>query len=164
MELVLQAFDVPLSSVHIERLAFDEAARQIIAGTLDGMFDDAIYPTEAVTMAMNAGSRLLPVAGPPIDRLRLDYPFFRTAAIPRDSYRGMTEVVHTIGVDSLLVCSRDLDESLVYDLTKHFFEALPSLSSSLDALRFIDLDESPATPIPLHEGAARYYRERELLQ
>jgi len=73
-------------------------------------------------------------------------------------------VIHTIGVDSLLICRKDLDESIVYDLTKHFFEALPALSSSLDALRFMDLDESPATPIPLHDGAARYYRERELLQ
>jgi TRAP-type uncharacterized transport system substrate-binding protein len=26
----------------------------------------------------------------------------------------------------------------------------------------MDLDQAPATPIPLHEGAARYYRELEL--
>ena len=63
-----------------------------------------------------------------------------------------------------LVCRRDLDETLVYDLTRRFFEALPSLSSSQGALRFIDLDQAPATPIPLHDGAARFYRERELLR
>jgi TRAP-type uncharacterized transport system substrate-binding protein len=28
----------------------------------------------------------------------------------------------------------------------------------------IDVELGPATPIPLHPGAARYYRERELLQ
>ena len=50
------------------------------------------------------------------------------------------------------------------NLTRRFFDALPSLSSSQDALRFIDLEQAPAMPIPLHEGAARYYRERELLQ
>jgi len=64
----------------------------------------------------------------------------------------------------VLVCRSGLDEGLVYDLTRRFFEALPSLSSSQDALRFIDLEQAPAMPIPLHEGAARYYRERELLQ
>jgi TRAP-type uncharacterized transport system substrate-binding protein len=26
----------------------------------------------------------------------------------------------------------------------------------------VDLDRAAATPIPLHAGAARYYREREL--
>jgi TRAP-type uncharacterized transport system substrate-binding protein len=45
-----------------------------------------------------------------------------------------------------------------------FFEALPAQPFLQDALRFMDLDQAPATPIPLHEGAARYYRERELMR
>ena len=28
----------------------------------------------------------------------------------------------------------------------------------------IDPEEAPAAPIPLHAGAARYYREREILR
>jgi uncharacterized protein len=164
VQLLLEAFGVPLSTVHVEPLQFNEAAGRLVEGTLDAMFDDAIYPAESVRLASKGGAHLLPLVGPPIERLRHEYPFFRTAVIPQDSYPGVTQAVHTIGVDSLLICRKDLDESVVYDLTKHFFEALPALSSSLDALRFMDLDESPATPIPLHDGAARYYRERELLQ
>ena len=164
VQLLLEAFGVPLSTVHVEPLQFNEAARRLVAGTLDAMFDDAIYPAESVRIATKGGARLLPLVGPSIERLRHEYPFFRNAVIPQGSYPGVTQVIHTIGVDSLLICRRDLDESVVYDLTKHFFEALPALSSSLEALRFMDLDESPATPIPLHDGAARYYRERELLQ
>jgi len=106
----------------------------------------------------------MPIAGPPIDRLRHEYPFLRVTAIPRGTYPGDVPTIRTIGVDSLLVCRRDLDEQLVYDLTRRFFDALPSLSSSQGALRFMDLDQAPATPIPLHEGAARFYRERELLR
>jgi TRAP transporter TAXI family solute receptor len=162
--LLLESFGVPLATVQVEPLQFNEAARRLVEGTLDAVFDDAIYPAESVRLATQGGARLLPLTGPPIEHLRHDYPFFRTAVIPPRSYPGVTQVIHTIGVDSLLICRRDLDESVVYELTKHFFEALPALSSSLDALRFMDLDESPATPIPLHDGAARYYRERELLQ
>jgi uncharacterized protein len=164
VQLLLEAYGVPLSSVQIEPLPFDEAAAHLVAGTLDVMFDDAIYPAESVRIATKAGARLLSLTGPAIERLHHNYPFIRSTVIPSNSYPGVTQVVHTIGVDSLLVCARELDDKLVYDLTKRFFEALPALSSSLDALRFIDLDESPATPIPLHEGAARYYRERELMQ
>jgi TRAP transporter TAXI family solute receptor len=164
VRLLLEAYGVPLSSVQVEPLPFDEAAEHLVAGTLDVMFDDAIYPAESVLNATRSGARLLPLTGRAIEQLHHDYPFIRSTVIPSNSYPGLTEVVHTIGVDSLLVCRRDLDDALVYDLTKRFFEALPALSSSLDALRFIDLDESPATPIPLHEGAARYYRERELMQ
>jgi len=163
-ELVLRAFDIRLSDIHTEALQFDDAARRLMAGHLDAMFDTAIYPAEAVRMAAAAGARLMPITGSPIDKLRLEYPFFRAAVIPRDAYPSVTEAIHTIGVDSLLVCRRDLDEELVYQLTRHFFDALPMLSSSRNALRLMDLDQAPATPIPLHDGAARYYRERELLR
>lgn len=161
-ELVLRAFGINPSDVHTEALPFNEAARRLVDGTLDAMFDTATYPTEAVGMTAAAGARLLPLTGPPIDRLRHEYPFFRAAVIPRGAYPGVTEAVHTIGVDSLLICRRDLDEDLVYDLTRRFFDALPTLSLSRDTLRFMDLDEAPDTPIRLHEGAARYYRAREL--
>jgi TRAP transporter TAXI family solute receptor len=163
-EIVLRAFDIKLSDIHTEALQFDVAARRLVAGHLDAMFDTAIYPAEAVRMAASAGARLMPLTGSPIDKLRHEYPFFRAAVIPRDAYPGVTGAVHTIGVDSLLVCRRDMDEELVYQLTRRFFDALPMLSSSRNALRLMDLDQAPATPIPLHDGAARYYRERELLR
>lgn len=161
-ELVLRAFDIDPSDVHTEALQFDEAARRLVNRTIDAMFDTAMYPTSAVELSASAGARLIPLTGPPIDKLRREYPFFRDAVIPRRAYPGVTEAVHTIGVDSLLICRRDLDEDLVYDLTRKFFDALPTLSLSRGTLRYMDLDEAPATPIPLHEGAARYYRAREL--
>lgn len=161
-ELILQAFGLGPTAVHLELLPFNDAAARLVQGTLDAMFDAAIYPTESVQAATRAGARLMSVTGTPIERLRRGYPFFRVAVIPRGAYPGVAQAIHTIGVDSLLVCRRDLPEALVYDLTRRFFEALPSLASSQDALRFMDLDQAPATPIPLHDGAARYYREREL--
>jgi TRAP-type uncharacterized transport system substrate-binding protein len=70
--------------------------------------------------------------------------------------------IRDMGVLYLLVCARDLDEPLVYNLTRRFFEVLPSLVPQQDSLRLVDLQQVAATPIPLHPGAARYYREREL--
>jgi TRAP-type uncharacterized transport system substrate-binding protein len=49
----------------------------------------------------------------------------------------------------------------VYELTDALFDVFPDLSSERLTLQ-MDLEQAPATPIPLHEGAARYYREREL--
>jgi TRAP transporter TAXI family solute receptor len=162
VRLIFEAFGITKGEVDIENLSFNDAARRLVDGTLDAMFDTAVYPADSVEMVTRAGGHLVPVVGFAIERLRGEYPFYRSAVIPRNTYHGVSEPVRTIGVDALLVCSRDLDEMLVHDLTKGFFEALPSLSSSVDALRFMDLEQSPATPIPLHSGAARFYREREL--
>ena len=47
--------------------------------------------------------------------------------------------------------------SLVYQVTRALFEEIPKR-----VRRQVDPHRAPATVIPLHPGAARYYREREL--
>ena len=162
--LVLEAFGVGARTFAAETLPFNVAASRLIEGTLDAMFVNASDPAESVRAATHAGAQLLPLGGTAIDRLRHNYPFLRLTKIPADTYPGHPAAVHTIGVDTVLVCRSDLDESLVYELTRHFFDALPQLSLSQESLRLMELDQAPATPIPLHDGAARYYRERELFR
>ena len=121
------------------------------------MFDNAINRSESLKRVIDAGARLVPIEGPSADRLRRDYPFLTATVVSGELYGSS---VHTIGVDGLLICRSDLDETMVYELTKQLFLSLRSLGRG--ALRFMDVDQAPATPIPLHPGAARYYREREL--
>jgi TRAP transporter TAXI family solute receptor len=162
--LVLEAFGFGPDEFHAQNLPFNDAAARLLDGTLDAMFVNARYPAESVRIATSAGARLLPLRGGAIDRLRHDYPFLRLTKIPAGTYPGHANPVHTVGVDTLLVCRDDLDESLVYEFTRTFFQVLPAVSRVHQSLRLMDLDKAPATPIPLHEGAARYYRERELLR
>lgn len=160
--IILEAFGVPMRDVHPELLGFNDAAQRLSDGRLDAMFDNGNYPVESVRAATALGARLLPITGPPVDRLRREYPFLQRSVIPRGIYgQGQADAVHTIGVDSLLLCRSDLDEALVHDLTERLFELLPTLASYQTSLRFMDLEQAPAAPVPLHEGAARYYRERE---
>jgi TRAP-type uncharacterized transport system substrate-binding protein len=65
--------------------------------------------------------------------------------------------VRTIGIEEVLVCRADLDEELVYAVMAAYFATFPAVTP-------INLDRAPATPVPLHPGAARYYRQRELAQ
>jgi TRAP transporter TAXI family solute receptor len=111
---------------------------------------------------MVQGAVLLPLEGPAIDAVRRESIFLHPTVIPEGTYPGQHGPIHTVGVHNLLVCRRDLDEGLVYRLTRRLFEVLPSLVQQQDSLRLVDLQQAPATPIPLHPGAARYYREREL--
>ena len=74
----------------------------------------------------------------------------------------LKKIVPTVGIDMMIVCRRDMDEALVYRLTRELFEVFPRLARVEATMRFLNLEEAPATPIPLHPGAARYFREREL--
>ena len=162
--LILRAFGLDSSFVHVESAGFQEAATRLLDGSLDAMFDNAISQSDALRRAVEGGARPVPIEGPSVDRLRRDYPFLKVTIMPRDVYPLTRGPVHTIGVDALLICRRDLDERLAYELTKQLFTSFTSLQSDSGrgALQLMDLDQAPATPIPLHDGAARYYREREL--
>ena len=160
--ILLRAYGLRGPDVLAETLPFNEAAHRLVAGTLDAAFVNGDYPADSVTVATRAGATLLRVEGPNVARLRREYPFLRRTSIPGGTYPSHSAPVPTIGVDTLLICRADLDEQTVYKLTKGLFDVLPELSSQRAALQSMDIDRAPATPIPLHRGAARYYREREL--
>lgn len=163
--IVIEGHGLKYSDVRPDFLSFSEVAAQMQDRTLDGGFIVSSYPVSAITDAsMTVGIRLLAIDRAAIDRIRAQYPFFKPVVIPRDTYRGQVADIETLGVDNLLVCREDLPEELVYQLTKAFFEALPELAGTHVAAKGIDPEQGPATPIPLHPGAARYYRERELLR
>jgi TRAP transporter TAXI family solute receptor len=163
-QVLLAAYQVPLSDLKSDYLPFLEAANRLARGELDAIFVSAGYPVESVASATDAGATLLDVSGPDVERLRNDYPFLRATIIPAGTYPSIHRPVHTVGIDAAIVCASTLDEDLVYRLTGSFFEALPTLAREVDALRRMDIGRAPATPVPLHSGAARFYRERELFR
>jgi uncharacterized protein len=160
--LVLEAFDLnPLTIKVINTRA--AAAEALINRTIDAVIlPGYVYPDEVMSSAIKDGAYFVPIAGPAVDRLRETHPFVRVTAIPRNVIAGQTSVIPTIGVDMVVVCAQDVDEALVYELTKQLFIAFPRLSGVEAGLRFLNAEEAAATPIPLHPGAARYFREREL--
>ncbi len=79
-------------------------------------------------------------------------------------YSGHSRPVETVAIDVLLLCRAGLPEEFVHRLTAALFEVLPGLARQFDYLRLMELSRAPATPVPLHPGAAWYYREQELLQ
>ena len=162
--LVLLAFRMNPDSVRGRLMAQADAVNELIAGTLDAVFTTINDSDKFVFDSTSHGARLIPMEGPAIERLRREYSFIRPVSIPAATYPGQTETLHTVGVDLVLICRRDLDEQLVYDLTKVYFNALPKVSPERAPLRTMDLEQAPATPIPLHDGAARFYREWELFR
>jgi hypothetical protein len=67
-------------------------------------------------------------------------------------------------MDVLLLCRQDLPEHLVHDMTATLFDSVPDLRKAHPAAAAIDPDRGPTTAVPLHPGAVRYYREREILK
>ncbi len=161
---VLPELGIELSELDLQRVPFSEIPQHILDGTLDGEFVFDSYPTEFAMAALrHPRVRLVPIQGPSVTALRYRYPFFRPVVIPAGTY-GQDFDVETVGVRSVMFCREGLEDDIVYRMLKVFFESVRELAKTQSSYRTIALKEAPSTPIPLHPGAARYYREQELLK
>ncbi|NOT24993.1 MAG: TAXI family TRAP transporter solute-binding subunit [Acidobacteria bacterium] len=159
-QLVLDSFGFRDGDVDLVELNVKDKLAQLINGDVDAAFFYGSHPIDEVTAATRAGARLLPLTGSAIEHLRQNYPFLRPFDIPDGTEANRN--IRTVGLNVILICRSDLDESLVHEVTRSFFAALTSLSTLEESFRHINLEQASATPIPLHPGAARFYREREL--
>jgi len=90
---------------------------------------------------------------------------FVAAKIPANTYKGQTEDVNTASVINYLVTRKDVSEATAYQMTKLFYESLPEMIASHSAAKDISLkDAANNSPVPLHPGAAKYYKEKGLIK
>ena len=163
--IVLGAHGMSYADVQPIFEATDTLMPKLGAGEIDAVFSANPLPLAAArVLSQTVPLRLLPIGRKVTNQLRGSYPFLRPVTIAANQFAGQTDPVETLGAEWLLVCRSDLSEDLVYQLTRAFFEQLPAMAREHGEAALIDPEQAPAAPIPLHAGAARYYREREILR
>ncbi len=107
-------------------------------------------------------AKFVPVEGAAIDKLVKDNSFYRYATIPGGMYRGNPNDIKTFGVGATFVSSTRTSANTVYQVVKGVFDNFKSFKKLHPA--FGNLKESEmikdALSAPLHDGAAKYYKER----
>jgi TRAP transporter TAXI family solute receptor len=90
-------------------------------------------------------------------------PPFVKVSIPANTYTGQTAAVPAAAVVNYLVTHEGVKEETVYQMTKAVFDSLPDLAAAHAAARSIKLESAlEGMPLPLHPGAARYFKEKGL--
>jgi uncharacterized protein len=160
--LVLEAYGIDARGVHVQEQGFRESFAQLATQAVDGVFFLAGQRSDIVSRAAKY-ARIIPLSGAPVDRLRERYPFFRPSLIPSHTYLGQELPVKTLGLEGLLLCRSDLEARHARQVTKAWFTTLERAGRSGLIANAIGPKAAAATPIPLHPGAAEYYRARQLL-
>lgn len=92
-------------------------------------------------------------------------PPFVSVMIPANTYTGQDKDVPTAAVVNYLVTSSAVSDDLAYQMTKLIFESLPELANAHAAGKEIKLEAAATgSPVPLHPGAIRYYKEKGLIK
>ncbi len=76
------------------------------------------------------------------------------------SYKNQKEAVRTVASYNVYIVNKDLPEDLVYAMVKATFERKRDLAAAHKSFGNMDERNIQFATIPLHAGAARYFREK----
>ena len=155
---IFNALDIPAV---LRYGAWQEQFEQTAAGDLDGVAA-ALGSPEPELKALDAKEPLdfLQFSSEQVALIRSRLPELSPSVIPAGAYPSLQADYHTLGLYNFAITNRDAADDLAYRIVKAVFEhhdemlaihptAKETLAANLDRDTFL----------PLHPGAARYYRE-----
>ena len=108
------------------------------------------------------GAKLVSIAGPAVDKLVKDYPYFATATIPGGMYPGNPDATKTFGVVASFVSSAKVPDDVVYAMVSAVFDNFDEFKKLHPAFANLDPKDMVKSGMsaPLHPGAIKYYKEK----
>ncbi|MCX5108900.1 TAXI family TRAP transporter solute-binding subunit [Streptomyces sp. NBC_00378] len=143
----------------------DTMPEQLEDGRLDAFFWSGGLPTSAVQeLSDRFAIRLVPLEAPLVKKLQAaggSARYYRSAMMPADAYGNaqQDQAVPTVAVANVLVTTDRSDPALTEAFTRTVIDSRDRIGREVHAAQLVDLRTAIYTdPLPLHEGASRYYR------
>ena len=162
---ILEAYGLKESDLKAERIDAAAAADQIKDGRVDaGFFTTGMGSAVILDTFISGKVALVTVDGAEAEAMKKKYPFYTSVKVPANTYKDQAEAT-TVAVMAMMVARSDLPEDLVYKFTKAIFDDLKQFHEAHSAAKSLTLETALAgNPIPLHPGAARFYKEKGILR
>ncbi|MEQ6916207.1 TAXI family TRAP transporter solute-binding subunit [Halomonas aquatica] len=164
MEVVMEAKGWTMDTFSLaSQLGAAEQAAALSDNNIDAMVYVVGHPNGSLQEATTTvDARLVPLEGPVIDEIVAEHPYYSKVLVPGGIYKGNPDDVPTFGVAATFVTDTGTDEEVVYQTVKAIFDNFDRFKRLHPAFENLDPQEmvSSGLSAPLHDGAARYYREQ----
>ena len=154
------------SNTSLENLGLGDGADSVGDGILDAAFGFAGLPIGGqLNLAATKEIQVLDMTQEEIDKVLAGNAAYIQTKIPAGTYTGQDNDANTFGVKCLIIVTADMDADLVYDLCKAMNEHTEEMAAGNALLKDMTDPSFLCTqmPIPLHDGAQKYYSEQGLL-
>ena len=151
-------------------LGIDDCATQLREGRIDAFFWSGGLPSSAVTtLSQQMKVRLIPLGqlATQMDALASaedpgarDTQIYRSSTMPTSAYPRMEpdDPVSTLAVANLMVTRADVPVGLVERMTAVLIDSRDAIGEQVHSAQMVDIRSAIYTdPLPLAEGARRYY-------
>ncbi|HTF07725.1 MAG TPA: TAXI family TRAP transporter solute-binding subunit, partial [Asanoa sp.] len=144
--------------IQTERWGLDDSAAALRDGRIDAFFFSGGLPVQAIEDLNNSlGIRIVDL-GEWVEPMRKAHSKVYVRREVNDSVYNLP-AVSTLAVPNFLVVPTDMPDDVAYNLTKLLMERHEALARAHPAGERFDVRSAIGTmPVPLHPGAARYFR------
>jgi TRAP transporter TAXI family solute receptor len=170
VELILADQGVNRGNIDEAELNNAQSAERIADGQLDAYFYAAGTPVAAMIQLDNTkGMELYSFTDEELKRSYKAVPYYIPSTIPAGTYAGINYDVKTVAVSGMLVTNVNQDDDLIYEITKALWSktARALLDNGHAKGKVITLETAldgvDGIGVPLHPGAARFYKEQGML-
>ena len=160
------AMDITKDTTSLENLGLGDGADSVGDGILDAAFGFAGLPIGGqLNLAATKEIQVLDMTQEEIDKVLAGNAAYIQTKIPAGTYTGQDNDANTFGVKCLIIVTADMDADLVYDLCKAMNEHTEEMAAGNALLKDMTDPSFLCTqmPIPLHDGAQKYYSEQGLI-
>lgn len=113
-----------------------------------------------------AGARFIAPSAAQIKQILAKHPHLKTMSVPAGTYNGQDAQINSVGLWSLILVRPDLPDEVVYRLARAIHQGEAALAKQLEQGRYTTTQNTVAQ-VPSaqwHPGAARYFREANLVR
>ncbi|MEU6776889.1 TAXI family TRAP transporter solute-binding subunit [Streptomyces sp. NPDC046759] len=143
----------------------DTGPGQLEQRKIDAFFWSGGLPTKGLAaLAGKSAFKFLPIEGALVAKLHSEGEaarYYRATNIPESAYPAVQQgnEVPTIAVSNLLMTRTDIDPRLAEWVTRTVIKSRDGIGAHVHSAQLVDLRTAVYTdPLPLQEGARRYYR------
>nr|HMS80112.1 TAXI family TRAP transporter solute-binding subunit [Burkholderiaceae bacterium] len=164
MEELLKEMNWKLSDFSLAaELKADEHGPALCDNKIDGFFYGVGHPSANIQdPTTTCGAKLASITGPAVDKLVAERPYYAKVSIPGGLYPNNPDGAQTYGVLATVVASAKTPPETVYQVVKAVFDNFDEFKKLHPALGSLKPENMVKDGLSagLHEGAARYYREK----
>jgi hypothetical protein len=161
--LYIQYFGLDMSDIRPSYVSQSEGISLLIDGSVDAAIGQGAPPIASVLelSARRDNFEIIEFEDKIMGEIIKDNPYFSKFIVTAGLYSGNPkEDVQTIKVANFMFAHQDMDEELAYNIVKTLYENIEYLYEVHSSFTFMPTDTVPSSPIPLHPGAERYYKEK----
>lgn len=161
---ILEAYGYKEKNINIIPLSSQEQSEALKDGEIDVAFiAGGLSQSTVMDLDFSNKIKFLSLEKEIQKKLDKEYPYWESSIIPQNTYKNLNEDIYCLSVNTMLVCNKDIDKKISYDITKALNENTGKLGnihisgyewSKENTKNFLD-----NKILKFNSGAIKYYNE-----